>query len=70
MRKKIVAGNWKLNNDIAASKALAANLKSVVGSSLPEGVSVVVCPTSINITTVVNELEGQRQTNYNEKYLY
>lgn len=58
MRKKIVAGNWKLNNDIAASKALAANLKSVVGSSLPEGVSVVVCPTSINITTVVNELEG------------
>jgi len=58
MRKKIVAGNWKLNNDIAASKALAANLKSVVGSSLKEGVSVVVCPTSINITTVVNELEG------------
>lgn len=58
MRKKIVAGNWKLNNDIAASKELAANLKAVVGSSLPEGVSVVVCPTSINITTVVNELEG------------
>lgn len=58
MRKKIVAGNWKLNNDVAASKELALNLKSVIGNSLPEGVSVVVCPTSINITTVVNELEG------------
>ncbi len=42
MRKKIVAGNWKMNNTISETENLLNKLKMQV---IPEAVSVMVAPT-------------------------
>ncbi|MAP55372.1 triose-phosphate isomerase [Altibacter sp.] len=46
MRKKIVAGNWKMNNDLAETEALLQELKKQV---IPEQVSVFVAPAYTNL---------------------
>lgn len=43
MRRKIIAGNWKMNKDIAESVALINELKERL-QNLPQGVEVVLCP--------------------------
>ena len=43
MRKKVVAGNWKMNTDIHQTTVLINELKQSLGSGT-EGVDVVVCP--------------------------
>ena len=53
MRKKIVAGNWKMNNNKAETSALIADLKAK-GSF--NGVEVKVAPTAIHLTQAVEEL--------------
>ena len=46
MRKQIVAGNWKMNNDLAQTETLITNLKSQVKTSKAE---VMVAPTFTNL---------------------
>lgn len=56
-RTTLIAGNWKMNNDREAAKALAAEL----GEALPEvpaGVEVLVCPPTIDLCCVAHKLEG------------
>ena len=53
MRKKIVAGNWKMNNNKAETSALIAELKAK-GSF--NGVEVKVAPTAIHLAQAVEEL--------------
>ena len=53
MRKKIVAGNWKLNNNQQETTALISALKAK-GSFT--GVEVKVAPTSIHLAQAVAEL--------------
>ena len=53
MRKKIVAGNWKMNNHKAETAALIADLKAK-GSF--NGVEVKVAPTTIHLAQAVEEL--------------
>ena len=53
MRKKIVAGNWKMNNDKAETSALIADLKAK-GSF--NGVEVKVAPTALHLAQAVEEL--------------
>lgn len=53
MRKKIVAGNWKMNNKKAETSALIADLKAK-GSF--NGVEVKVAPTTIHLAQAVEEL--------------
>ena len=53
MRKKIVAGNWKMNNSKAETAALIADLKAK-GSF--NGVEVKVAPTAIHLAQAVEEL--------------
>ena len=53
MRKKIVAGNWKMNNNKAETFALIADLKAK-GSF--NGVEVKVAPTAIHLAQAVGEL--------------
>ena len=53
MRKKIVAGNWKMNNNKAETSALIADLKAK-GSF--NGVEVKVAPTAIHLAQAVGEL--------------
>jgi len=46
MRKKIVAGNWKMNNDLSQTQTLLKELKKQV---LPEDVSIMVAPAYTNL---------------------
>ena len=53
MRKKIVAGNWKMNNDKTETNELIAALKAKGSFS---GVEVKVAPTSIHLAQAVDAL--------------
>ena len=55
MRKKIIAGNWKMNKTPSEAKALVAEIKKKVAGATCD---VVVCPTAICIPGVVEELKG------------
>lgn len=55
MRKKIIAGNWKMNKTPSEAKALVAEMKGKVADAACD---VVVCPTAICIPGVAEELKG------------
>ena len=46
MRRKIVAGNWKMNNDMAETEMFLVQLKKQV---IPEGVSLMIAPSFTNL---------------------
>lgn len=55
MRTKIVAGNWKMNNDKDATKKLIKSLdKSIKGLSL-KNTRVIVAPTFVNLSSAVKK---------------
>lgn len=54
MRKKIVAGNWKMNNTISETENLLNKLKMQV---IPEAVSVMVAPTFTNLFSAFTSLK-------------
>lgn len=56
-RTTLIAGNWKMNNDREAAKALAAELVEAL-PEVPEGVEVLVCPPTIDLCCVAHKLEG------------
>lgn len=57
MRKKIVAGNWKMNTTVTEGVALA---RAIVAkkNEIPEGVSLVVAPPFTHLTFVAAALKG------------
>ncbi len=57
MRRKIVAGNWKMNKTPSEAKALAAEIAATLGSE-PCAVEVVVCPPAIDLPAVSAVLAG------------
>ncbi|MFA6432094.1 MAG: triose-phosphate isomerase [Candidatus Margulisiibacteriota bacterium] len=54
MRKKIFAGNWKLNKTIVEAESLATKLKASVGDVFDK--EVVVCPTFVALHSVSDVL--------------
>lgn len=56
MRKKIVAGNWKLNNTVKESETLASEVAELAKDV--QGVDIVVCPTSVNLYPVKAKLNS------------
>jgi triosephosphate isomerase len=59
MRNKIVAGNWKMNNDISETKDLLNDLKM---RELPADVLVLVAPSFTNLISANELLEGKAIT--------
>jgi len=55
MRKKIVAGNWKMNNDSEQTEALLAELLDRVPNTTAK---VVVAPTFVNLQAAVKQTAG------------
>ena len=55
MRKKIIAGNWKMNKTPSEAKALVAEMKGKVADAACD---VVACPTAVCIPGVAEELKG------------
>ena len=56
MRKRIVAGNWKMNKTPAEAKELIEVLKPLVGNS--EETEVVFCPPFLDIAAAVDAVKG------------
>lgn len=55
MRKKIVAGNWKMNNDLAQTETLITELKL---QSNPTDVEVMIAPSFTNLWQAFNSLKN------------
>jgi triosephosphate isomerase (TIM) len=53
MRTKIVAGNWKMNNDKEETKTLIAELQSSIEDLSLENTRVLVAPTFVNLSSGV-----------------
>lgn len=58
MRRKIVAGNWKMNKNLQESIELAKEIKASIADWHMCGVEVVVAPVFTNIYPVAQELKG------------
>lgn len=56
MRKKIVAGNWKMHKNAAQTSELLAELIAKVPSETTA--QVIVAPTFVNLAAAVNQLKG------------
>ena len=57
MRNRMIAGNWKMNNDVHAAAKLADELAQAL-PEVPAGVEVLVCPPTIDITTVHDRISA------------
>ena len=55
MRKTLIAGNWKMNNDVEESIRLARSLKS---SEMDKNVDVLICPPFTSIYAIIGELKN------------
>lgn len=56
MRRKIIAGNWKMNNDINATKNLISSLiKSLTNN---ENCDIIVCPPFTSLSEACSQLKG------------
>ena len=59
MRRKIIAGNWKMNKDVDESAALINELKERL-RDLADGVEVVICPPFTSLLLGSQLLKGSR----------
>ncbi|NLJ57524.1 MAG: triose-phosphate isomerase [Tissierellia bacterium] len=70
MRKKLIAGNWKMNNDVEESLSLVKELKS---KELNDKVDVLICPPLTSLYSVISELKdssikvGAQNMHYEER---
>jgi triosephosphate isomerase (TIM) len=59
MRKKIVAGNWKMNKTVAESATLATELVAAVkGQAWAETCEIIICPTFLALDRVSSIIKG------------
>lgn len=61
MRKKIVAGNWKMNQNLEEGKVLTSEVVNMVADELRDDVQVVLCPPFVHLTTVQQMVQGASQ---------
>jgi triosephosphate isomerase len=57
MRPKVIAGNWKMNKDLAESSRLINDLKAKFGAGL-DGVQVIICPPFTSLSLASELLKG------------
>ncbi len=60
MRKKIVAGNWKMNTDLESGKKLAVEVNQLIAEKGNPEVKVVLIPPFTHIFAVLNSVNSQR----------
>ena len=59
MRKKIVAGNWKMNTSVAEGKALASAVAAGL-ADVPSDVEIIIAPPFTHLVTVAEAVAGSR----------
>lgn len=57
MRKTVIAGNWKMNNDLAQTEKLIVELKNLLKDEKP-GCDVIVCPPYTSLSEASKLLKG------------
>ncbi|QTD37439.1 triose-phosphate isomerase [Polaribacter batillariae] len=60
MRTKIVAGNWKMNNDKEQTKKLIKSLKKSIKKMPLKNTRVIVSPTFVNLSSAVKKAENSK----------
>lgn len=60
MRKKIVAGNWKMNKNVAETDLLVTNIKNSIANLGLENARVIVAPSYVNLTTAVKSAKDSK----------
>jgi triosephosphate isomerase len=60
MRTKIVAGNWKMNNDLKASKSLAKKIVKSIKKIALKNTRVIIAPTFVNLERVAKKTKGTK----------
>lgn len=63
MRKKLIAGNWKMNKGFEEAKSLMIELKKNINIEITENVDVVVCPPYISLAAA-NEILNESGIKY------
>jgi triosephosphate isomerase (TIM) len=58
MRKKIVAGNWKMNTTLDEALALTSEVVNMVNDEVRGDVQVILCPPALYLTTLQKYLEN------------
>jgi triosephosphate isomerase len=66
MRAKIVAGNWKMNNDKDESKELIKDLKKAIKKEELKNTRVIVAPTFVNLSS---SIKAARRSKIEVKFL-
>jgi triosephosphate isomerase len=57
MRKKVIAGNWKMNNDLQASEKLIVELKNLLKNN-KANCEVIICPPFTSLSEASKLIEG------------
>ncbi|RKE90791.1 triose-phosphate isomerase [Ichthyenterobacterium magnum] len=60
MRKHIVAGNWKMNNDLKATKKLVKQIRKSIKKADLSNTRVIVAPTFVNLATAVKRTKKSK----------
>jgi triosephosphate isomerase len=60
MRKNIVAGNWKMNNDLKATRKLVKQIRKSIKNSDLDNTRVIVAPTFVNLATAVKRAKKSK----------
>ena len=60
MRQKIVAGNWKMNNNLDESKSLVKKVAKSIKKNKLKNTRVIVAPTFVSLEKVANKAKGTK----------
>ena len=61
MRKPVIAGNWKMNNNYAEAVVLTQEISNIFDRDLTDAVDVVICPPAVDLKGVKGVLEFDKQ---------
>jgi len=60
MRKKIIAGNWKMNNDLEQGLKLASEVMNIAKDEVNTDTKIVICPPFIHLASVGKLIAGSK----------
>ena len=60
MRKRIVAGNWKMNTDLSTGVQLASDINNLLKEKPVEGVGVIIAPPFTHLSEVKKVIDADR----------
>lgn len=63
MRKKIIAGNWKMNKTLEEGQALASEVINMAADEAPSEVSLVLCTPAIHLAAVASATKSSENVN-------